>query len=320
MGFTDYCRREKKRLILTAAASLLMTLALILLPSDRGDVYLMDGDRVVGVRALKDSDNALLSLTAEKDGVSVSKEVVLGRKKAGSGSSPVRTLSEEEKLKYSVDSAVRDLSIPDDSELILPEELPDGTVLDWRRPRGGRTYLLPLLACPLLMLYGYRGEKDKAEKRAREEADGILRSLPEFNNKVVLLLGSGMVFDDVLSHIASEKTGEGDTGGTSIAGLLASAKREAEAVNGDMTAILSARASEMHIRELSRMVNLIYENRFTGADLAEKLSAEGEGLWAVRRKRAEEKGRRAETGLALPMSVTLLALVAVTAAPAMMQI
>ena len=75
----------------------------------------------------------------------------------------------------------------------------------------------------------------------------------------------------------------------------------------------------MHIRELSRMVNLIRENRCAGSDLLEKLAAEGEALWLARKKRAEEKGRAAETKLAIPMSVTLLALVAVTAAPAMMQ-
>ena len=34
----------------------------------------------------------------------------------------------------------------------------DGTKLTWKRAESGRTYLLPLLICPLLMLYGYRGE------------------------------------------------------------------------------------------------------------------------------------------------------------------
>ena len=315
MGFLDHCCREKRKLFAILLVSLVLV-PLCFLASGRGlDKYLMEGGDVVGIRDAGRS-GAELVLEAERGGISVSKAVTLREKKQADPGEDDYAPTEEERLRTELDALVRSLAVPAEGAMELPAELSDGTPLIWKRPERGRAFLLPLLFAPLMALYGYRGEKDKAEKKAAAEADSLIRALPEFNNKIVLLLGSGMVFDDALAMIAAERKREKDD---VMARLLDSARQESETLNVDMTAALCAKAGDMHVRDLSRMLNLIYENRYTGADLMEKLTYEGEALWAGRKKRAEEKGRKAETALALPMSVTLLALVAVTAAPAMMQ-
>jgi len=317
MSFSEYCRKEKKRIALTAAVSLLLVPVFLAAGRAADDIYLAEGDRVVGLMPAEETEAAELLVTAERDGVSVTKEVVLRRRRAESEGRYRYEATDDERLRTELNTALKDLSLPEDEELILPSELDDGTVLIWRRREKGKAFLLPLMAGPLMIVYGYRGEKDKEKKTRQEEADSIIRSLPEFNNKVVLLLGSGMVLDDVLALIA-EETEDGEK--NALSRLLAEAAEEAGSLNGDVMKVLSLRSADKQIRELSRMVNLIYENRYTGADLVDKLSDEAEDLWDRRKKLAVEKGRKAETKLALPMSVTLMALVAVAAAPAMMQI
>lgn len=317
MSFSEYCRKEKKRIALTAAVSLLLVPVFLAAGRATDDIYLAEGDRVVGLMPAEETEAAELVVTAERDGVSVTKEVVLRRRRAESEGRYRYEATDDERLRTELNTALKDLSLPEDEELILPSELDDGTVLIWRRREKGKAFLLPLMAGPLMIIYGYRGEKDKEKKARQEEADSIIRSLPEFNNKVVLLLGSGMVLDDVLALIAEEAE---DGEKNALSRLLAEAAEEAGSLNGDVMKVLSLRSADKQIRELSRMVNLIYENRYTGADLVDKLSDEAEDLWDRRKKLAVEKGRKAETKLALPMSVTLMALVAVAAAPAMMQI
>ena len=316
MSFLDHCKKEWKKLAVIAALSVVLVPLCFMITGSGSDIYVVDNGRVIGILDPGGGDAAELVLKADREGVRVTRTVTLRHKRAESELPDTLMPSEEDRLKTELDALIRSLTIPEDGSLELPSALPDGTPLIWEEPAVSRTYLLPLVLAPLAALYGYRGEKDKAGKKAAAEADSIIKALPEFNNKIVLLLGSGMVFDDALALIADERKAEKDD---AMGRLLNSARQEAEALNGDITGILCIKAGDMQIRELSRMMNLIYENRYTGADLMEKLAFEGETLWAGRKKRAEDKGRKAETALALPMSVTLLALVAVTAAPAMMQ-
>jgi hypothetical protein len=77
-------------------------------------------------------------------------------------------------------------------------------------------------------------------------------------------------------------------------------------------------AARSGIRELMRFAAVVSDNIDKGSALSEKLKAEGELVWKLRKKDTEEAGRLAETKMILPMTLTLLALILITMAPAML--
>jgi hypothetical protein len=78
-------------------------------------------------------------------------------------------------------------------------------------------------------------------------------------------------------------------------------------------------AARSGVREVMRFAAIVNDNVDKGSALAEKLKTEGELLWSLRRRNAEEAGRIAETKLIMPMTLTLLVLIAITVAPAALE-
>jgi tight adherence protein C len=68
------------------------------------------------------------------------------------------------------------------------------------------------------------------------------------------------------------------------------------------------------------MTAVISDNWDKGSVLAEKLEGESNLLWISRKKRAEEKGKLAETKLTFPLVILLIVLIMVTIAPALMEL
>ena len=73
-------------------------------------------------------------------------------------------------------------------------------------------------------------------------------------------------------------------------------------------------------KELTRAAGILMENRDRGTDLWEKLAEQSEALWTERKRAATEKIRLAESKMSFPLGIMLMALIIITAAPAMMQI
>jgi tight adherence protein C len=68
-----------------------------------------------------------------------------------------------------------------------------------------------------------------------------------------------------------------------------------------------------------RFAGVIADNIGKGSALSEKLQTESDLLWNSRKKKAEERGRIAETKLTIPMLLMLLVLVMITIAPAALE-
>ena len=201
--------------------------------------------------------------------------------------------------------------------LTLPAAAMDDVALDWERPARGRVYLLPPLAFPVAVLYLYRGEKDRERKKRQREQEEIRTAIPAFNDRLLLLLGSGLIYEDAFLRIAE---GYRDYPGDNAFGaLLIRVCDRAARLRTDSVLVFEQEAARSDVRALARMTALIRENQYRGADLSEKLASESAMLWDDRRKYAEEQGRLAETRLAAPMGLMLLVLVTIAAAPALMQ-
>ncbi len=159
-------------------------------------------------------------------------------------------------------------------------------------------------------------KEKKLQKKIKQE---MIWALPSFINQLLLLLTSGVVISEAMVRIAvnykkmskerqniftlsyiriyenSVKTGESMLSGFYKFGI------------------------ESRIKEVSRVAGIIWDGGKRGNDLWMKLADEGEVLWEVRKQDALEKIRLSESRMSFPLALVLMALIIITAAPAMLQ-
>lgn len=231
--------------------------------------------------------------------------------------------SMNDRLEKSIEAIDRNGS---SKSLVLPKTIGDGVKVQWNtRQNGNIGFLLVIGALLILVCYWKRYETiDKEIKAAK---DSVLEDLPEFINKLVLLLNAGLVVSSALIKIAEDYEihhleAEGTVEVRKRRYLyeeLYEIKKKVLSSNAFMMKELMEFAQRSGIRELIRLTSIISDNWNKGSALAEKLEAESELLWINRKKMAEEKGRLAETKLTFPLVILLLVLIMVTIAPAMME-
>ena len=220
----------------------------------------------------------------------------------------------EEQIRRRIDTTARQLD-SDRSEAVvyLPQALDDGTRLVWTENRTSVLPLLPVLF-GALFYYLYRSRFAGIAQKEKEAQESVIRELPEFLHKLVLLLGAGVVLES-----AFVRAMQGVEGDSYFAGQIRYIKRRAEETNAPLYSEFNAFAARSGVRELSRVAGIISDSLERGTDLSEKLREESELLWFERKKQAEEKGRLAETKLTMPLAVLLCVLVLVTVSPALFE-
>ena len=146
----------------------------------------------------------------------------------------------------------------------------------------------------------------------------IIRELPEFINKLVLLLSSGIVMQVAIEKIIDDdiKLRGGNT--TYFYDQMRKIYHKSKETNAPMHIEFYRFARRSKVRELVRVTGILMDNVSKGSDLVIKLQREGEMLWFARKKQSEEKGRLAETKMTLPLVILLLVLVMITIAPALL--
>ena len=140
-----------------------------------------------------------------------------------------------------------------------------------------------------------------------------------FLNQLLLLVGSGMVLTDALRRIAD--------------GYMALPPKEQNYFTESFTQLWqeSARTGESllaafrrfsrfsHVKELNRVTGILEENQTKGSALWEKLQEQSEALWTARKQITLARIRMAESKMSFPLGIFLIALIMMTAAPAMLQ-
>lgn len=161
--------------------------------------------------------------------------------------------------------------------------------------------------------------KSKQKKLREAQRTEILYTLPGFLNQLLLLVGSGMVLTDALRRIAD--------------GYMALPPKEQNYFTGSFTQLWqeSARTGESllaafrrfsrfsHVKELNRVTGILEENQTKGSALWEKLQEQSEALWTARKQITLARIRMAESKMSFPLGIFLIALIMMTAAPAMLQ-
>ena len=219
-----------------------------------------------------------------------------------------------------LDGELKKLSESVDGDVLtLPEEDGYGVKYSWETA-GADSRLMELVILIALAI-GFYGDRYKGiDRKIRKAREGMLRDFPEFVNKMLLLLNAGLVVSAAIERVAKDYEERADRSSPrQLYEELAGIRRRVEGANASLVTELNTMASRSGVREIMRFATIISDNVDKGSALAEKLKAEGELVWNMRRKNAEEAGRIAETKLVMPMTLTLMSLILVTIAPAALE-
>ena len=297
-------------------------------------------EHAASVRAVNEKGGSIISITRPEKGeesfsidldVSASdgkatvrkgKVLIVGPegKDEGSGSAVVMgEESDEEKLARKIDSAVRSAGQEGNGrKIILPSRLEDGTRLVWKLAADTQ---LPLLITALVIMMGavYRTRTSGIEKAEKEAKASVSREMPAFMNKILLLTDGGLVLTEALDRAVCDAKRRGLGERSYFYMQMIEIKEGSERSNIPLSEGLTSFAGRSGVRELMRFASMVTDNIEKGADISDKLEAEGRMLWFMRKKKAEEAGRIAETKLSIPLMLLVLDLIGVTCAPALLQ-
>jgi hypothetical protein len=220
-------------------------------------------------------------------------------------------------LDGSVDRLVSALSDNDEGRTVtLPGSTDTGIAIDWSKPRD-RGALAAVFVLPVIAVFVYRSRYRGMDKAVAEMRDGIKRDFPDFLAKLLLLLNAGLVVTAAVEKIADDyrerrRPGEEKVFFEELLGM----EDRIRGANTSLTAEFAGLAARSGQREVMRFSAILADNIDKGSALADKLMQEEGMLRAMRKKRAEEKGRLAETKLTFPMALQLGAIIIITVAPA----
>lgn len=334
-------RRAVKSIFLLLAAGMIFILLDSLSWLQSNQISLKNGDDgLYFMRPAAGSDSGHLTLSAEIETDSGSyrknfditvKPVSTDSETEASGSeddesdSPGK-MSTDELAAYEVRSLVSSLNDDTSVQRVqLPSKLSSGEKIRWKSER--RTNAAPIaFAVIVLCILIYRNRFAPLKKLRQAEQDSITRQLPEFVNRLVLLLNAGLVlnsaFEKTIEESRSMPDNENDYFYGRMREIYTKIKQTNSSMHNEFREFAKSRRSsgDDTSRELMRISNIISDNISKGVELTEKLQHESETLWVNRKRSCEERGRIAETRLTMPLTVFLLVLIAITISPALLEL
>ncbi|MDR3225941.1 MAG: type II secretion system F family protein [Clostridiales Family XIII bacterium] len=220
-------------------------------------------------------------------------------------------------LEDSVTRLVSDISgSSDGASVTLPDATESGIEMVWNRPRemGALTAVFVL---PFIGIFVYRSRYKGMDKAVSKMRESIKRDFPDFLAKLLLLLNAGLVVTAAVAKIADDykerrRVGEEKVFFEELLGM----EDRIRGANTSLAAEFSDLAARSGQREVMRFSTILVDNIDKGSALADKLMQEEGMLRTMRKKRAEERGRLAETKLTFPMALQLGAIIIITVAPA----
>lgn len=235
-------------------------------------------------------------------------------------------MSREELIAYEMRGIISSLNDNTSFRKVkLPDRLSSGEKIEWSIRRNTNTAAIAFATVTIgLLLYFTRNQKDK--KRLEAEQDDIARQLPEFINRLVLLLNAGLVLNTAFERAIERKVPASPDQKNyfyeQMNEILCRIRQTNGSVNNEFREFArSRRGSGGDIsKELMRISNIISDNISKGVELTDKLQQESEILWLNRKRNCEERGRIAETRLTFPLTLFLLVLIVITVSPALLEL
>lgn len=200
---------------------------------------------------------------------------------------------------------------------MFPKQLQDGDRLIWTVDKKEMIpkalFLFPIIPVGIVVY-------SESEKRKMEinRINSIRWSIPSFTHQVVLYMNSGLITSDIMTKLFVRYS-ESDKRNY-LEEMVISACKNSEIMHMESIAVLQKYADKSSVSEFMRIIAIISDGQIKGVDIRNKLENESKILWHDRKKTAEERGHIAESKLAVPLSILLLVLMLITAAPAMMEL
>ncbi|MDD2217133.1 MAG: type II secretion system F family protein [Eubacteriales bacterium] len=173
---------------------------------------------------------------------------------------------------------------------------------------------ITMTACLLAMFLSFRITEKIMQ--IPMNSGSIKDELPDFINKTVLLMNAGMVLTAAFDVIVKERNSD-ERG---FYKRLNEINNNLKSTNSSFSIEFRKYAIEAGEREMLRLSNVINDSIDKGSELSYKLEKEADFMWHTMKKNTEEKGRIAESKLALPMGIMMGVLITVTTAPAFMSL
>ena len=326
-------KARKSIIAVLAAGALLIATDMVLSSQGQSAGIVESGGSIYIVRPAEDQDPGHLVLRAE---VSDGDKVI--EKKIDLTMDPYEKESSEEKQddgdgesaskrnREAVEMELRGIASELNSDkavkkVKLPDSLASGEKISWEVEDKSGSNGIAIMAVTVLTAFCiYKKRFSVLEQQRRLQRESVMRQLPEFVNRLVLLLNAGLVLTSAFEKSVEESFVEDSKGDDYFYGKLREIYVLCTTTNASMHVEFRKMAKESGIRELMRVSNIISDNIRKGGELTGKLQAESELLWISRKKSCEEKGRLAETKLTLPLMIFLMVLIIITVAPALMEL
>ncbi len=318
-GIRKYISENRKKIVLVSILVLAST-AVILTKSviEYNQRYLFEDKRLVGIK--EDSGYVPVIIGSTENKKTTENSAVLDTRKKEVRKEKREETEKAKSYALNVSKLMNYVKSSDelrkDGYIMLPETFEKSKGLKWKAPFD-YSFLYLLLLLPTYVFLDYRRSFEVEEKKKKNFKSSVIRKLPAFSDNIILLLESGLVFTDAFSHIAkvySEKEKR-----DLFEQMIVDVTDECKLTKDEYTSVMCRYAAEIKIREFSRLCSILSENQKKGIGLVDKLRNESIGLWENRKKIATERGKLAETKLSFPLSLLLVALILITAAPAFMQ-
>jgi hypothetical protein len=219
----------------------------------------------------------------------------------------------------SINQFIRTINKSDSGKLVyLPNEISGIDNIVWKT-KESNLILTIIIFGTIGLILAYLGRYNAAKKLKAKCDESITRELPEFLNKIVLLMNAGLVLTAAFERIMQDYDTRKFGNQSYFYNQLEEIHINIVQVNCSMIVELKMFAERSRNREFMRLTNIMADNLNKGTELVDKLQSESAFLWFERKKRAEEKGRLAETKLTMPLAIQLLVLIMITVAPALME-
>lgn len=229
-------------------------------------------------------------------------------------------MNDEERIGYELRNMTNSFNKDSTAKRIeLPTALESGEKISWEIEKQSNSLLIITGVLALVVII-YKSRLSPLQKQRKNREDSIIRNLPEFVNRLVLLLNAGLVLNSAFEKTIEESIAFQNSDGDYFSEKMHEIYMSMKNANGAMHIELRRFAKESGIKELIRISNIISDNVSKGVELTYKLQNENELLWINRKKNCEERSRTAETKLTLPLVIFLIVLIVIVISPALLEL
>lgn len=198
--------------------------------------------------------------------------------------------------------------------LWLDNETDEGIRLSWKRK--GKRYGGILAVCTLIgILFVRENERLREKKKKMKAIRELEETYPVFIDELLLYLNAGLVLESALFRVAERHINDCNVFYKGLGRIRNEAVGENIAAENGFRAF----AKETGIPAILRFSAVFSDAVRKGIDVTEKLETESVLIRSGKIRKAEEKGRKAETKLVFPMVLLLAALLLITLAPVLLE-